>query len=171
MTSSLCWWLTGLPGAGKTTLATALVAALQQRGEPACLLDGDEIRLGLCRDLGFSPEARHENMRRVAEMACLLNKSGIHAVVALVSPTIDGRALARGIIGEARFLEVHVATPLEVCQARDPKGLYAKARINPAMGMTGVQAGYEAPIAPALSISTQDAHLPDLLAQLLALHA
>ena len=167
--STLCWWLTGLSGAGKTTLATALVAALRQRGESACLLDGDEVRLGLCRDLGFSPESRHENMRRVAEMACLLNKNGIHAVVALVSPTLEGRALARGIIGQDRFLEVHVATPLEVCQARDPKGLYAQAKTNPAMGMTGVQASYEPPPEPALSLSTQDAHLPDLLAQLLAL--
>jgi adenylylsulfate kinase len=166
-----CWWFTGLPGAGKTTLATAWVQALQARGQPACLLDGDEVRLGLCRDLGFSPEARHENMRRVAEMACLLHRSGIHAVVALVSPTIEGRALARSIVGADRFIEIHVATPLAVCEARDPKGLYARARANPAMGMTGVQAGYEPPPAPALSFSTQDAHLPDLLAQLLALQA
>ena len=169
MTASLCWWLTGLPGAGKTTLATALVAALQQRGEAACLLDGDEVRLGLCRDLGFSTEARHENMRRVAEMAGLLHKSGIHAVVALVSPTVEGRALACNIIGENRFLEIHVATPLEVCKARDPKGLYAKARINPAMSMTGVQAGYESPPQPRLSIDTSQQSVPDAVIALLRL--
>ena len=160
-----------MPGAGKTTLATALVEALQQRGEPACLLDGDEVRLGLCRDLGFSPEARHENMRRVAEMAGLLHKSGIHAVVALVSPTIEGRALARGIVGHSRFFEVHVATPLEVCRARDPKGLYARASADPTMGMTGVQAVYEPPLQATLSIDTSQQSVPDSVTALLKLSA
>ena len=169
MTTSQCWWFTGLPAAGKTTLASALVQALQLRGEPACLLDGDELRLGLCRDLGFSPEARHENMRRVAEIARVLHQSGIHAVVALVSPTIDGRALACGIIGADRFLEIHVATPLEVCQARDPKGLYARAKANPGMGMTGVQSVYEKPSHARLSIDTSVRSVADSVVALLKL--
>lgn len=151
----LTWWLTGLPAAGKTTLARALRARLEAAGQTACLLDGDEIRQGLCRDLGFAPADRAENMRRVAELARLLNQSTIHAVVALVSPTTEGRANARRIVGDEHFIEIHVSTALAVCQARDPKGLYARALAQPGMGLTGLDAPYEAPAAPDARIDTE----------------
>lgn len=165
----LSWWLTGLPGAGKTTLAQLLAAALRRDGRAVCVLDGDEVRQGLCHDLDFSPAARHENMRRVAEMARILNRNEIHVVVAMVSPTGAGRAAAAQIIGHDQFLEVHVATPLEVCQQRDPKGLYARARAGQAIGLTGVQADYEVPTAPALRLDTSRLEPPQGLDQLMAL--
>ncbi|MDY0106424.1 MAG: adenylyl-sulfate kinase [Giesbergeria sp.] len=148
------WWLTGLPGAGKTTLAQALVQALRQRGQPACVIDGDELRSGLCHDLGFDDASRAENVRRAAHMARLLNDNAIHAVVALVSPAAAARTAAYATIGAQRCHEVFVCTPLQVCEQRDPKGLYARARANPQAQMTGVQAAYEAPQAPALRIDT-----------------
>jgi adenylylsulfate kinase len=148
-------WFTGLPAAGKTTLSVATGAVLRQHGLPVCLLDGDELRAGLCRDLGFSPADRAENMRRVAEMARLLNDQGLWVLVALVSPSVAGRETARQIIGSGRFVEVHVATPLAVCQSRDPKGLYAQAKANPDLALTGVQAPYEPPLQPDLIIHTE----------------
>ena len=165
----LCWWLTGLPGAGKTTLAQLLAGALRHEGRAVCVLDGDEVRQGLCHDLDFSPTARHENMRRVAQMARILNRNEIHVVVAMVSPTSAGRAAAAQIIGPAQFLEVHVATPLAVCQQRDPKGLYARAKAGQAISLTGVQAGYEVPAAPALRLDTSRLEPLQALAQLMAL--
>ncbi|RQO81740.1 adenylyl-sulfate kinase [Acidovorax sp. FJL06] len=148
------WWLTGLPGSGKTTLAQALAAALRERGEPACVIDGDELRTGLCKDLGFDEASRAENVRRAAHMAQLLNANAIHAVVAMVSPASAARAAAYATIGVERCQEIHVSTPLEICEQRDPKGLYAKARANQLTQMTGIQAAYEAPVAPALRIDT-----------------
>ena len=164
-----CWWLTGLPGAGKSTLAMALAEALRQRGEAVCVLDGDELRLGLCSDLGFGANDRLENMRRTAEIARLLNANRIHAIAALVSPLQAGRDAARRIVGSAQFFEVHVATPLAVCQFRDPKGLYARARLEPGLGLTGVQAAYEVPEAPNLLLNTSYTNVADDVAQLLAL--
>ena len=128
------FWLTGLPGAGKSTLAQALATELRARAVPACVLDGDELRAGLCRDLGFSTADREENMRRVAHLARLLNDQGICAIVALVSPTLAGRAAARRIVSPQTFVEIHVSTPLEVCQQRDPKGLYARTAQDPNPG-------------------------------------
>lgn len=167
----LTWWLTGLPAAGKTTLARALCARLEALGQPACLLDGDEVRRGLCRDLGFAPAQRAENMRRVAELARLLNRSNVHAVVALVSPTVEGRANARRIVGDGAFIEVHVSTALAVCQARDPKGLYARAAAEPGMGLTGLDAPYEAPAAPAARIDTRLVPTDAAVEILLATHS
>lgn len=160
------WWFTGLPGAGKTTLATAWATQLRQNQRSAIVLDGDELRRGLTSDLGFSPADRQENMRRVAEVARLLNDAGIDAVVALVSPTHDGRALARSIVTPGRFFEIHVATPLAVCQQRDPKGLYRQAASNLAFGLTGVQSPYEAPLQPQLSLDTSLLDVDRALAQL-----
>jgi adenylylsulfate kinase len=152
------WWLTGLSGAGKTTLAKALAASLQKQGCAVCVLDGDEIRQGLSKDLGFSIEDREEQGRRVAEMAKLLNQNGIHAIVALISPTKLGRTIARTILGPA-MKEVYVATPLKICKQRDAKGLYAKAELNNTVEMTGIQVNYEIPENPEYRI--EKLHLPD----------
>lgn len=162
------WWFTGLPAAGKTTLAQALCRHLVSLGQPACVLDGDELRRGLCKDLGFSPPDREENMRRVAELARLLNESGIHALVALVSPTHSGRRNARQIAADGRFVEVYVATPLSVCQARDPKGLYARAASQPGTGLTGIDAPYDPPHLPELIVDTSLVSVDDAVAMALA---
>ncbi len=156
------WWLTGLPGAGKTTLAQGLADSLRQLGRPAVILDGDELRRGVSRDLGFDDADRAENMRRVAEFAKLINDSGIDAVVALVSPTIQGRATARQIVGDGHFFEIHVSTPLEVCRQRDPKGLYRRAG-NEQFGLTGVQQPYELPPAPDFIIDTSKIELAEAI--------
>ncbi|MFZ6770509.1 adenylyl-sulfate kinase [Undibacterium sp. Di26W] len=160
------WWLSGLPGAGKTTLAQNLADRLRAHALPVCVLDGDELRKGLSHDLGFSPADREEQGRRTAEMARLLNSNGIHAIVALVSPTISGRALARDIVGTQRFIETYVATPLHICQQRDPKGWYARAKNDPALQLTGVSAPYEAPVSPDCVIDTSQTALPDAIDQL-----
>lgn len=161
--SAMTWWFTGLPGAGKTTLAQAWGQQLRQSQRSVVVLDGDELRQGLTRDLGFSESDRNENMRRVAEVARLLNDAGVDALVALVSPTLQGRASARQIIGNARFIEVFVATPLAVCQQRDPKGLYRRAASNEPLSLTGVQSPYEAPSAAELVIDTSQTSLTDAL--------
>ena len=161
------WWLTGLPGAGKTTLAQALAAALRERGEPACVIDGDELRTGLCKDLGFDEASRAENVRRAAHLAQLLNANAIHAVVAMVSPAAQAREAAYAAIGVGRYKEIHISTPLDVCEQRDPKGLYARARANQLTQMTGIQAAYEAPASPALRVDTSQTDVPTAVQQLL----
>lgn len=156
---NITWWLTGQPGAGKTTLANALAERLRTQAQPVCVLDGDDIRKGLSADLGFGPQARRENVRRVAEMARLLNEAGISAVVALVSPSREDRAMARQLVGAAKFVEVHIATPPDVCEQRDPKGMYAAARRGAIANFTGVSAPYEAPEFPDLAIDTSTTEL------------
>jgi adenylylsulfate kinase len=160
---AMTWWLTGLPGAGKTTLAQAWAEQLRASERAVVVLDGDELRRGLTRDLGFSEADRHENMRRVAEVARLLNDTGVQAIVALVSPTRVGRASAKNIIGAGRFVEVYIATPLSVCQARDPKGLYQRAANHEQFGLTGVQSTYEAPLEAQLVIDTSQTSVPAAL--------
>ena len=118
------------------------------------MLDGDVLRSGLCNDLGFSDVDRTENIRRAAEVAAVLNRSGLVVVAALISPMARDRALARRIIGQEAMVEVHVATPLALCEQRDPKGLYARARRNEVQGFTGVSAPYEEPLHPQLRIDT-----------------
>ena len=147
-------WLTGLSGAGKTTVAQALAQALKAQGRPVAVLDGDQLRHGLNRDLGFTPEDRHENIRRTAEVARLMNAAGLTVIAAFISPYRADRAMAADIIGAAHFIEVHVSTPLAVCEARDPKGLYEKARAGQLAQFTGVSAPYEAPLAAALTLDT-----------------
>lgn len=144
-------WLTGLSGSGKSTLARALERRLFHRGGMATLLDGDTLRAGLNSDLGFSDADRAENNRRLAEVANFLKNLGHLVLVAAVSPSAAARAKVRAIVGD-RFFEVHVATPLDVCEARDPKGLYAKARAGEIRGFTGIDAPYEAPTAAELVI-------------------
>lgn len=162
------WWLTGLSGAGKSTLAQALAAALRERQQPVCVIDGDELRSGLCKDLGFDESSRAENVRRAAHLAQLLNANGIHAVVALVSPSAQARAAAYLTIGAQRCREIHVSTPLSVCEQRDTKGLYARARAHQMTQMTGVQAAYEPPAAPLLRIDTSVTDVAQAVASMLA---
>jgi bifunctional enzyme CysN/CysC len=147
-------WLTGLSGAGKSTIASELEQQLVARGRAAFVIDGDNLRQGLNRDLDFSPHARSENIRRAAEVAHLMNEAGLIVICALISPYEADRAGARAIIGAARFVEVHVSTALEVCESRDAKGLYRKARAGLIADFTGVSAPYEVPSAPALAIDT-----------------
>jgi adenylyl-sulfate kinase len=143
-------WLTGLPGAGKSTIAGALEAALIASGRPAYRLDGDNLRQGVCSGLGFSPADRHENVRRAAEIAHLFADSGTVAIVALVSPFASDRRLARELhqADGLDFLEVFVDTPVSECARRDPKHLYERAAAGQLTGLTGVDAPYEPPSAP-----------------------
>jgi adenylylsulfate kinase len=147
-------WLTGLSAAGKTTLAHALAYALAAAGATGQILDGDVVRRELSRDLGFSREDRSENIRRVAERCRQLNEAGTWAIAALISPYRDDREMARRTVGESRFVEVYLATPLTICEARDPKGLYAQARAGTIAHFTGVSDPYEAPSHPDLSFDT-----------------
>jgi adenylylsulfate kinase len=164
-------WLTGLSAAGKTTLAFALERELFARGRACYVLDGDNVRHGLNRNLGFSPADRSENIRRIAEVARLMNDAGLIVVTALISPRRADRAAARQIIGEASFVEVHVSTPLAVCEARDPKGFYRQARRGELAEFSGVSAPYEAPEHADLSIDTAQLSLADAVAQLTRLLA
>jgi adenylyl-sulfate kinase len=147
-------WLTGLSGSGKSTLAFAVEKRLLELGHACCVLDGDNIRHGLNRDLGFSPPDRTENIRRVAEVAKLLNEAGGIVVTAFISPYAEDRDMARQIIGAARFIETYLSADLEVCEKRDAKGLYAKARAGKIADFTGISAPYVAPTAPDAVIDT-----------------
>src|SRR3954468_6691537 len=143
-------WMTGLPGSGKSTIASGVEASLLDAGRSAYILDGDNLRHGLNGDLGFSAADRTENVRRTAEVSALLADAGVIVLVALVSPYRADRAAARAVhdTGGLPFLEIHVATPLEECERRDPKGLYARARTGEITGLTGVDDPYEPPDAP-----------------------
>lgn len=147
-------WLTGLSGSGKTTIAQILEKKLFEAGVFCQVLDGDNIRSGINSNLGFSPEDRMENIRRIAEVAKLYLNSGVVTICAFISPERRMRELAKNIIGEEDFLEVFVDTPLEVCEERDVKGLYKKARKGEIKEFTGVSAPYEAPENPALVLNT-----------------
>jgi adenylylsulfate kinase len=147
-------WLTGLSGSGKTSVAHGTEWILHDRRRLVRSLDGDEFRAGLSLGLGFSMEDRRENIRRIAETARILVDSGMVVLVSAVSPTIAIRELARSIIGAEAFLEVFVNCPLAVCEERDPKGLYRRARAGEIPGFTGIDSPYEAPIAPDLEIRT-----------------
>lgn len=154
-------WLTGLSGAGKTSIALALAQALKAQGQAVTVLDGDQLRHGLNRDLGFTPEDRHENIRRTAEVARLMNGAGLTVIAAFISPYRSDRATAAAIVGAGNFIEVHVSTPLAVCEARDPKGLYAQARAGRIAQFTGISAPYEAPLDAALTLDTGTVALDD----------
>lgn len=149
-------WLTGLSGSGKSTIAQALERILHNEGFFAQVLDGDNIRSGINSNLGFSNEDRLENIRRIAEISKLYLNSGIVTINSFVSPTIAIRQKAKDIIGVEDFIEVYINTPLEVCEARDVKGLYQKARSGLIKGFTGIDAPYEAPLNPALEIPTHN---------------
>jgi bifunctional enzyme CysN/CysC len=162
-------WLTGLSGSGKSTLATELERELIGAGRACYMLDGDNVRAGINRDLGFGPDDRRENIRRIAEVAKLMNDAGLIAVTAFISPYRADRSMAREIIGAERFMEVFVDAPLQVCEGRDPKGLYRKARKGEIPEFTGISAPYEPPEASAFAVRTGESSIGDCVAQLLAL--
>jgi bifunctional enzyme CysN/CysC len=148
-------WLTGLSGTGKSTIANQLEKALIDQGHLCFILDGDNVRHGLNRDLGFSMEDRTENIRRIAEVAALMNDSGVIVISSFISPYISDRASAREVIGDESFVEVFVDTPIEVCEQRDPKGLYKKARSGEIQQFTGISDPYEAPQDAELTVATE----------------
>lgn len=147
-------WLTGLSGAGKSTLAKLLEQRLHAAGKRSDLLDGDNIRQGLSKDLGFSAADRVENIRRVAEVSRLMVDAGLIVIAAFISPFRADRRMARALMGEGEFIEVHVDTPLDVAERRDTKGLYKKARRGELMNFTGIDSPYEAPEVPELHVDT-----------------
>ena len=162
-------WFTGLSGSGKSTLAMALEARLVETGQAAFVLDGDNVRHGLCSDLGFSPADRAENLRRVGHVCALMADAGLVVLAAFISPTREMRASVAALVGASRFAEIHVSTPLSVCEGRDPKGLYARARAGEIAQFTGISAAYEPPERPALTIDTSAVDLEASMATLEAL--
>ena len=163
---ALTIWLTGLSAAGKSTLAFSLESALATEGHACFVLDGDNIRHGLNKDLGFSPDDRTENIRRIAEVARLMNDAGLIVITAFISPLVVDREMARQIIGTDSFREVFVSTTLEVCESRDPKGLYANARRGCIHEFTGISAPYEAPSNPDMVIDTERLTVKNAVMQL-----
>ncbi len=154
-------WFTGLSGSGKSTIAIALERELHRRGRLCRILDGDNIRTGINAGLGFSEADRKENIRRIAEVGKLFVATGIITIAAFVSPTNDLRELARGIIGENDFKEIFISTPIEECERRDVKGLYAKARRGEIKDFTGISAPFEAPEHPTLDIDTTETSIEE----------
>jgi adenylylsulfate kinase len=147
-------WFTGLSGSGKSTLANLVEIALNKQGLFTYILDGDNIRQGVNKDLSFSPEDRSENIRRIAEISNLMLDAGLITLAAFVSPYLKDRALVKKIVGENNFIEIFVNTSLEECEHRDVKGLYKKARSGEIKNMTGISAPYEAPVKPSLEVIT-----------------
>lgn len=147
-------WLTGLPSAGKSTIANLLEQKLGDLGRHTYLLDGDDIRLGLSRDLGFTHDDRVENIRRIAEVAKLMADAGLIVIVAIISPFRSERARARVLMDDGEFVEIFVDAPIDVCEARDTKGLYAKARRGELPDFTGIDSPYEPPENPELRLDT-----------------
>lgn len=162
-------WFTGLSGSGKSTIAIALERELHKRGILCRILDGDNIRSGINNNLGFSEADRVENIRRIAEVSRLFVDTGIVTIAAFISPNNDIREMAARIIGPDDFLEVYVSTPLEECERRDVKGLYAKARKGEIKNFTGISAPFEAPLHPALTLDTSVLSLEESVNRLLAL--
>ena len=153
-------WMTGLSGSGKSTLANALEQKLVEKGRHTMLLDGDNVRFGLNKDLGFSKEDRVENIRRIAETAKLMNDAGLIVLTSFISPYREDRLAARKIIG-VTFIEVYVSTPLEECERRDVKGLYQAARKGRIAEFTGVTSEYEPPQHPEVTVDTSKAQIAD----------
>ena len=154
-------WFTGLSGSGKSTLANAVNAALFERGLATYVLDGDNVRHGLCKDLGFSNADREENIRRIGEVAKLFLDAGVIVLTAFVSPFRADRDKARELVEQGDFLEIFCAADLDVCESRDPKGLYAKARSGAIKEFTGISSPYEAPESPELKIDTGSQELTE----------
>ena len=166
---SVILWFTGLSGSGKSTLANAVNAVLFERGLATYVLDGDNIRHGLCKDLGFSDADREENIRRIGEVAKLFVDAGVITLTAFVSPFRADRDKARALVADGDFIEVYCAADLAVCEDRDPKGLYAKARAGVIKEFTGISSPYEAPEAPELRVDTGSQSLEESVASVLSL--
>lgn len=153
---SVVLWFTGLSGSGKSTVANAVESKLLSLGKHSYLLDGDNVRHGLNKDLGFSDHDRVENIRRIGEVAKLFVDSGAIVLTAFISPFISDRSQVRELLGENQFLEVFIDTPLEVCELRDPKGLYKKARAGEIKHFTGIDSEYQAPVNPEIHVKTAE---------------
>lgn len=166
---SVMIWFTGLSGSGKSTIAIALERELQKRGLLCRILDGDNIRSGINNNLGFSAEDRIENIRRIAEIGKLFVDTGIITIAAFISPNNDIREMAANIIGKEDFMEIYVSTPIEECERRDVKGLYALARKGEIKNFTGISAPFEAPQHPALSLDTSKLSVEESVNKLLEL--
>jgi len=166
---SFILWFTGLSGSGKSTLAHAVEEVLYELGCRTFVFDGDNVRHGLCADLGFSSEDRVENIRRIGEMAKLFTEAGVIALTAFISPYRADRARVRSLVAPGDFIEIYCRCPLEVCEQRDVKGLYAKARQGLIKDFTGISSIYEAPENPELSLDTGSLPLKECVAQVLAL--
>ena len=166
---SVMIWFTGLSGSGKSTIAIALERELHKRGLLCRILDGDNIRSGINNNLGFTEADRIENIRRIAEVSTLFVDTGIITIAAFISPSNDIREMAANIIGKDDFLEVYVSTPIEECERRDVKGLYAKARRGEIKNFTGISAPFEAPAHPALTLDTSALSLEESVNKLLEL--
>ena len=164
-------WLTGLSGAGKSTLAMALERRLFDAGRNVYVLDGDIVRGGLCSDLGFSPNDRVENIRRIGEVARIMADAGLLVIVAFISPFRADRDRVRAAMPVGRFTEVHVSTPLEVCEKRDTKGLYAKARAGELSDFTGISSPYEAPESPEVRLPTEQLSVDECVDRITAVLA
>jgi len=164
-------WFTGLSGSGKSTIANALESRLYEFGCRCCVLDGDNIRHGLCSDLTFSKEGRHENLRRIGEVAKLFLEAGVIAITALISPFRSDRQRVRSMMPHGDFLEVYCNAPLEVCEQRDVKGFYAKARAGVIKEYTGISAPYEEPRYPELELelNTADNSIEDCVESVISL--
>lgn len=161
-------WFTGLSGSGKSTVAGALEQVLHEQGYHTYLLDGDNIRHGLCKDLSFSDEDRKENIRRIGEVAKLLVDSGLIVLSAFISPHKEERQLVRELFPEGQFIEVFIDAPLSLCEKRDPKGLYKKARKGEIKGFTGIDSVYEAPENAEIHIRNEQGSMPENIKQLVA---
>ncbi|MBQ4839236.1 MULTISPECIES: adenylyl-sulfate kinase [Pseudoalteromonas] len=160
-------WFTGFSGSGKSTVANALESALHQSGVHTYLLDGDNVRHGLCKDLGFSDADRVENIRRVGELSKLMVDAGLVVLTAFISPFQAERDMVRNLVGEGEFIEVFLDTPLEICEQRDPKGLYKKARAGEIKNFTGIDSDYQPPVAPEIRLNTGENSLEQSVQQLI----
>jgi len=154
-------WLTGLSGSGKSTIANGLASKLHNEGKLVYILDGDNVRMGLNKDLGFSDNDRKENIRRIAEVANLMTDLGVIVITAFISPFENERRIAKDIIGKDNFIEVYIKAPLDVCEERDPKGLYKKARAGEIPMFTGIDSPYEEPKNPNMFIKTDKMSIED----------
>lgn len=161
-------WFTGLSGSGKSTVANALETALNEKGIHTYLLDGDNVRHGLCGDLGFSDADRQENIRRVGEVAKLMVDAGLVVLSAFISPFKAERNMVRELVEENEFIEVFLDTPLAVCETRDPKGLYKKARAGEIKNFTGIDSTYEQPESPEITLNTGENSIQDSVEQIIA---
>ena len=162
----LCYWLTGLPGAGKTTIAVRIANHLRERGYQVCILDGDDLRRGLNNNLGYSRADRAENVRRIGEVARLMVDAGLIVFVSVISPYRTDRDAALRRVGHGRCFEVFIDTDLQVCVTRDPKGLYARAKAGELKGLAGWDDPYEIPLAPEIAIRNESVSIDEAMLQL-----